>query len=275
MTESEGDARISLAVVGEDHLHALLAKNLTDHVWLTLVHNHDAPWLETLDQHRRWYVLPHLGGAGYLDSHKTGAELWPPEIKPRLQRRLGGVPLAAGAHRLLEWRALFALQSPPPEMVVVLLDTDGRDDLAPEVMRVLTWAAGEPGPRLVVGLPAPEAEAWLVAGWRPTTSAETQRSADAQKLLSFDATQHPEKLTSHPNTALQDAKRVVQFVILGEGDTLVACSSRAPRPQEAVVAVGALLARLGPQPAYQRCGLAHFIEQLDTQLTQVLRSHWP
>ncbi|HET7501735.1 MAG TPA: hypothetical protein VFK02_12045 [Kofleriaceae bacterium] len=125
------------------------------------------------------------------------------------------------------WRKillLFCHTDPRPDVVVLVRDLDGYRDRRGGLEQVcdrLTW----PFP-IVVAAPAPEIEAWIVSGFAPTDADERVRLEEVRAELSFDPTQQSHRLTSHPDTARTDAKRVLSRLCLDDREREQCCLER-------------------------------------------------
>ena len=97
--------------------------------------------------------------------------------------------------------------------------------------------------------PQPEVEAWHVSGFVPDV-AEQKRLEALRGELSFDPTTQSERLTSHPNDAPRDAKRVLARL----------CGADRER-QERCLCDRALLRQRG-----QHNGLAAFLDEVDERI---------
>lgn len=109
------------------------------------------------------------------------------------------------------WRKVllqFCHAKPRPDVVVLVRDSDGKADRRlglEQVRRLLQW----PFP-VVFGLADPEIEAWLVCGFEPMNADEGKRLDELCRELSFNPIQQSHRLTSRPNAARTDAKRVLK-----------------------------------------------------------------
>lgn len=108
------------------------------------------------------------------------------------------------------WRSvlmLFCRSEPRPDAVLLVRDLDGYAERLAGIDQI---RAGYPWPfALVVATPQPEIEAWEITGHVPRSDAERQRLAAMSAQISFDPTTRSHRLTSHPNDAMTDAKRVL------------------------------------------------------------------
>jgi hypothetical protein len=76
---------------------------------------------------------------------------------------------------------------------------------------------------IVVAAPDPEIEAWIVSGFVPGNEDERARLELVRRDLSFDPTLQSHLLTSHPNDAVTDAKRVLSRLCEDDCDREDAC----------------------------------------------------
>jgi hypothetical protein len=81
--------------------------------------------------------------------------------------------------------------------------------------------------KIVIATPEPEIEGWLVSGFVPSNDAERARLEQVRRDLSFDPTLQSHRLTSHPNTAATDTKRVLSRLCEDDPDREQACLAHA------------------------------------------------
>lgn len=272
------DGTVGVAVVGEDEVHRALAMGLFDGALAAMAAERGADWLEPATS-RTWLVYD--GGArerrGYYDSHRE--DPLPGPVGRRVQPTgfIDGRPAGPGASKLRHLYLLHSLQANPPDVVVLLMDTDGDHELVASAEQIRTFVQRfDSPPLLVIGTPHRDAEGWLfVAPVEPGEA--TKRLAQARTALSFDPTQQPERLTASPNDAVTDAKRVLRFVVLGEGTELARGRPRSapPSPAEADELVERLAARLDRAATYEACGLARFVRDLHAAVATTFRDSLP
>ena len=228
---------IVLGLACEDGGHYLAVTTLVDAVLVR-----DVGWLvsDTVEHCREW--------RGYERGQpwsKCGRDDAPRafEIDGRrvsLHGPIDGAPLKHGARMWREvlWR--FTLLDPRPDVVVLAQDGDGRrhDRLGglDQVRRAasLRWPF-----RIVVAMPEPEIEAWHVAGFEPGNEAEHATLARVRADLSFDPRIESHKLTSQPNDAATDAKRVLARLCGSDTDREAACLDDHDRLRDRGAANGA------------------------------------
>lgn len=117
---------------------------------------------------------------------------------------------APGADDAVMFRKLFQLlasDDQPPDIAVVARDLDGNEDRRigfQQAARARAW------PFDIVGaLAQPEAEAWLVATWRPADVDERDRHGEVKQACSLDPVTESHRLTSTAHTR-RDAKVVLE-----------------------------------------------------------------
>jgi hypothetical protein len=223
-------------IVGEDGLHHVLAKALSDAALDAAMSRHD--WFE-VDHHR---------------VHRTG-----PVANVRVHGHLDGKPIGPGGARLRSDVVSAMREAPRPAMVVVVVDSDGErsKDKMEAAERVAAWAASQ-GWAVAIGVANPEAEAWLMLV--DPSVAERQRFELATRALEFDPRREPHRLSSKPDSG-KDAKRVARFVFLEEAAEIARCRSVAFPACDAKPLAKRLCDR--STPAHGReCGLAPFREAL-------------
>lgn len=163
---------------------------------------------------------------GVRDLLRTKLKL--PPGRPLFQDSAG--PLRGHPHARLaaDVVTLAEMTLLPGSLIFVLEDTDGKKDRVDAAKAALAWFAEKPrkSKALVIGCPEQDAEGWVVAGLAGDPALKERRRR-AKKRLSFDPCLEPERLTSAPNEALQDAKRVLAF-LLGDEDRLEDATSKAP-----------------------------------------------
>jgi hypothetical protein len=152
----------------------------------------------------------------------------------------------------------------PPEVLVVLRDTDGGKggDVLGAIERARNWFAtsGRKTPRaLVLGAPHPEVEAWVIRGLRDDPAAAPKR-ARASETLRFDPCGEPERSTSSPDDALTDSKRVLQFLRCS-GETLGAAPPTALPPAEHADVLARAVPTMIAADTTDGTGLAAFVHE--------------
>jgi hypothetical protein len=260
------DSRILVAIAGEDQAHRVLAMRLLDEVLLERAAG-DWPEREQLDQARvwcGWLELPDAPESERYYQFKTLDEDLRRQM-PRFFRvtRIDDQP-AGEATWFISLYQLFALRQPRPDALIGMVDTDD-PDLHQAADRAIHYVKERLGSPMVLafGLPYRDAEAWFVAGLVDVPA----RLAEARRELHFDPQREPDRLTSQPNAALTDAKRVLRF-LLGEGATLQeAPSVAAPDPE------GLAVRTLRDLPLLERAeatGLARFVARLRSGLAPLI-----
>jgi hypothetical protein len=122
------------------------------------------------------------------------------------------------------WRhvlMLFCHCEPRPEVVLLVRDMDGYRDRKKGMEQVrngLRWPFA-----VVIAAPEPEIEAWHVAGFIAADAKEREALDQLRRSLSFDPTLQSHRLTSHPNDAATDAKRVLDALCGGGRDRRLRC----------------------------------------------------
>lgn len=113
-------------------------------------------------------------------------------------------------HEAGMWRKtllLFCHSTPRPDAVLLLRDLDGhatRREGMEQAARGFQWPFA-----IAIAAPQPEVEAWWVSGFTAETPTEHKTLRALAGELSFDPTTSSHRLTSHPNDASTDAKRVL------------------------------------------------------------------
>jgi hypothetical protein len=212
---------VTIGVVCEDQGHARLVTTLVDRALLA-----EHTWLDGVLEHCRTYVGKDAGNTWYKFHPADAHDLAPLTLEGRripVHGHIGGKPLKPEASM---WRKILLMlthANPRPNVVVLARDIDGYPERRGGVDQVrsgLKW----PFPVAFAG-PEPEVEAWYVAGFVPNGKAEHEELEKVRKELSFDPTTESHRLTSHPNEAQTDAKRVLERLSAGDPDREVECLS--------------------------------------------------
>ncbi|MBN2195247.1 MAG: hypothetical protein JW751_20690 [Polyangiaceae bacterium] len=197
--------QLLVGVACEDDGHFSVVTRLVDE---TVLAAHD--WLDgVLDDCRSWRDVH--GNPGWYKYDPDDAQILRPiEIDgKRIARHghIGGEPLKPEARMWRNVLLLFSRAEPRPEVVILARDLDGDQRRRAGLVQVRD---GLPWPfRVVVAAAQPEVEAWRVAGFVPIDERERATLAEVRTDLSFDPTVQSHRLTSHPNDAATDAKRVL------------------------------------------------------------------
>jgi len=194
-----------IGLVCEDHGHFSAVTRLVDaalvagHAWLDGILEDCRKWRGLADD-EPWYKYDPADANDLRPIVLDGRRVAP-------HGHIGGVPLKPEAGMWRRALMLLCDREPRPDVVVLARDLDGypeRREGIDQVVANLPWPF-----KITVAAPQPEIEAWFVSGFVPTDAAEKQRLADLSRDLSFDPTLRSERLTSHPNDATTDAKRVL------------------------------------------------------------------
>lgn len=275
--------KVVVAVVGEDRVHHALAVALFDAILLELPDVRKAR-LKDAASVRDWApVVAGPADALFYDSHRDDPLPGPRHRENRARGYIHGKPVQPGAAKLRRLYLLHAYQPQPPDLVVILQDTDNDPRLLDGAAQVAAlakddWERASPTrkpPRLVIGLPHRDAEGWFFAAPVPADAAA--RLQTAKKVLNFDPSVQPERLTSRPNHAPADAKRVVRFVLLNDGSTIGegTPASRPPDPDEAAELAGRVASDLKRLSSFEKCNMAPFIRELRAAVGDVFASQLP
>lgn len=211
-----------IGFAGEDENHFRVATALIDDA---LVANID--WVrDVLESCREWRGL-HASERWYKYTPDDACDLRPVTIggvtiKP--QGRIAGEPLKPEAGMWRKVLLLFCHAEPRPDIVVLVRDLDGypgRREGIEQVCNHLPW----PFP-IAIAAPEPEIEGWMVSGFVPKNGDEHARLEQLCSELFFDPTLHSHGLTSHPNDAATDAKRVLLRLCEDDREREHACLGR-------------------------------------------------
>ena len=279
------DGRVTVAIAGEDHVHRALAMALFDGVLLDVA-GPDADWLMPTSNIRAWRALhpqddrPEHHRFYKLNNYRKDL---PDRASTTLggrriasHGRLGGVPLGPAGAMLRSLVILFYEAQPRPDVLLVLIDTDG-DLRRQESARHVLAHVNTPELPVVFGLTHQDGECWLLAGTAPDTPETQQRWVSARTVLGFDPSREPERLTARPNDAVTDAKRVLRFLLLGEGARLAQGipDSTAPAIDEADRLSAQLRARLRAVEGMTACGLEDFLRDLRAAILTAFDAYLP
>jgi len=230
---------------------------------------HRVPWLQDSqgldtwsDVAVRYHPDEDAGNRPWFDVHRVVAHREELGIKPS-RGHFGGQPAKAGAKMLLSIarivRALRMKAGPdsPIEALVLVWDMDrqGRDRVSG-----LKQARTDPSMpndfEVLIGCPDPMREAWVLAGFSPSTAEEQQRLDDERQALGFAPNEHPHRLTASDEAAKKNPKRVVASLLGGvDPERDAECLSvRSPERWELLHTRG------------RECGLADFLDEIDATL---------
>jgi hypothetical protein len=211
-----------IAFAGEDENHFRVVTALVDDALVTSI-----DWVrDALESCRAWRGL--YGEERWYKYDPDDANDLRPltiagvTIKP--QGRIAGEPLKPEAGMWRKVLLLFCHRDPRPDIVVLARDLDGypdRRDGLEQVCTALAWPFA-----IVAATPEPEIEGWIVSGFVPGDDGERRSLEQLRRELSFDPTLHSHRLTSHPNDAATDAKRVLSRLCNGDADRENICLAR-------------------------------------------------
>ena len=232
--------------------------------------NQGAAWCEQADAAVVFVGLSEQG-LGFFDHRHTRKELR--EALGLLPGRpmftddaatLRGSPAAKYFADILR---LAELRAKPPEAVVILRDTDDDADVVPGSELAICWFHERVRKisAVVIGTPHRDAEGWLVAGLHHD-EAVTERRDYTRRKLGFDPCTSPERLSSAPNNAPQDAKRVLAF-LLGDGQKLSEVPSRPPHPKTSAGILDEALKNVEElERRTNKCGLSALLRAVNTEI---------
>jgi|JI6StandDraft_1071083.scaffolds.fasta_scaffold242008_1 hypothetical protein len=244
---------MSTLVVGvacEDNGHFFAVSKLVDaalisrHTWLDGIIEDCRRWHGLADD-RRWYKYDKDDACDLRPIVLDGRTIAP-------SGHIAGVPLKPEAGMWRRTLLLFCHCEPRPDVVVLARDLDGyprRREGMEQAALNLRWPF-----KIAIATAQPEVEAWVVSGFVPKDAAERERLRELREQLSFDPTAQSERLTSHPNDAGTDAKRVLSRL----------CGDDVER-QGQCLDDRALLLRRGAGN-----GLSAFLAEIDQQIVPAL-----
>ncbi len=256
-----------VAIVGEDTVHAVLLCCLLRQVireaarelgqeWIVENLIADPAFVGPTDLHS---FIPGLHYRCSISSAPARGPSATIDGRPiKLRGHLDGSPIGPEGQK---WRhLLLEVLSDAPDVVLIAKDTDGRPESLDGLRRVARYYAEADSSRvIVVAAPHRDAEGWLVAGFVPTPAThETKTLATVRRDLNFDPTTSPERLTSHPNDAPTDAKRVLRQLL-----NLAPIVSMPPSPEDCALLQERLLGDLALLRARNaESGLTTFLDDL-------------
>ncbi len=265
---------LGVLILAEDTAHAAIADGLTHAVLCEVARERHADWIaDALSLLMRWKgekdLEPHLQGVRYTPWPRAFAESdsLPPVVEidgVRLKTRghYKGQPLKTGAaayRKALLWA--YSEQYPLDAMILVK-DTDGKSESLDGLWQVIDIVSRP----IILAAPHRDAEAWFVAGLRPEEGTEESvRLEQIRGELSFDPCEEPHRLTSSPNTANTDAKRVLRRILHDEDASRPIELDRQAAVAERCFSDLALLRERGVAT-----GLVAFLEQIEARLYPLL-----
>ncbi|HRG95111.1 MAG TPA: hypothetical protein PLR99_02610 [Polyangiaceae bacterium] len=241
-------AAITIGVACEDQGHFSVVTSLVDAASIAA---HD--WLDgILEDCRSWRGVDE-GTAWYKPDPEDARNLRPVTrngVTVRTHGHIQGVPRKAEAAM---WRAvlmLFCTVEPTPDVVVLARDMDGyeRREGLDQVRNGIGWPFS-----IAFAAPEPETEAWLVSGFIPRDDTERAALSALRSELSFDPSTESHRLTSHPNDATTDAKRVLRRLTGDDAERRAACLTN----RDVLRARGA------------KNGLARFLDEIEEHVVPV------
>ena len=173
-------------------------------------------------------TLPHLCRWCGLDVASDHLP-WPSvlqEAKRRSIRAFGGFRGGVGVfdqHRARLAKRLFMTLDEPPEALLLVRDTDDEDGRAASLEQLR--GAGDPKPRLLLALPHPKLECWILAGFDPGSETEEARLRRERTRLGFDPRQKAERLTAEGKKGKLNAKKTLVNLSGGDSEREARCWS--------------------------------------------------
>jgi hypothetical protein len=211
-----------IGFAGEDKNHFRVVTALVDDALVASI-----GWVrDILESCRTWRGL-HGDELWYKYAPEDAYDLRPMTIdgvRFAPQGWIAGEPLKLEAGMWRRVLMMFHDRKPRPDIVVLARDLDGfpgRRAGSEQVCKGLRWPF-----KIVIATPEPEIEGWIVSGFTARNDDERARLEHIRKELSFDPTVHSHRLTSHPNDALKDAKRVLSRLCNGDPEREETCLAR-------------------------------------------------
>jgi hypothetical protein len=210
-----GSAAYTFAVVCEAPADLRLVADLADRVFC-----HEVEWIdpESLDLHRLWR------GLELKDSHLE----WHWVRRIAKEQHLGGPhghfkekPGTLDAAMARKALLLLSDATNPPDAVVLVRDTDGREERRRGLMQardVKPWPF-----EIVLAVAHTKRECWVLAGFDPCSESEENVLAELRRELGFDPRVQAVELTAAAPNAPRNAKRVLDRLIGGNRDREADC----------------------------------------------------
>lgn len=215
-------AEIRARIAGEDQMHRSLAQEALEREALR---TGDVLLYEGIDRGGDFFTAK-----GVRERLRQRLNL--PPHKPLFFSDVGALRGHPDAVGMVDVVRLSECDGGEGHLIVLLADTDGKPERIAAAEAARRWFTEKPrkAAALIVGTPHRDAEAWVVAGLIDDEDGPLlSQRRKAARLLTFDPCASPERLTSAPNDADTDAKRVLCF-LLGDEDHLRHTPSRPPAP---------------------------------------------
>lgn len=237
-------SELRLFLVAEDRWHFTTVCKLVDRVLVEAI-----DWIDegTVEHLRGWAGF---GTQSYLSSTSAFREAKSRGFKPYGKFNGGpGAPDAASTRAAL----LLALDNAAvPEVVVIARDLDGEPSRRTGIQQAC--AEGNWPFAIVVALPEPEVEAWLIAGFIPKDEQERLLVESLRIDLHFNPTEAPHRLQSTNTGSAKDAKSVLGRL--------------APDPERQEECLDAPLAHLR-LTRYEATGLVAFLDGIGEKIVPI------
>lgn len=238
------DGLVLLFLAGEDRQHRQVCGELADRVFRETI-----GWLGdlNLDHVRRWQgrtaeepYYPHKQAKE--DAGKLGF---------RAHGFIDGKPAGPEAHWL---RCILEVaRAVSPHAVVIARDLDGKPERR-ESFETVVRCFPPPFPVVYAG-PAPEIEAWLIAGYEPLDVSEQRQLDDIVRELGFSPIAEPERLTSTARGHAGDTKKVCERLMAQNERREASCLDNLARLRE----------RGGG------CGVKAYLDDVEEKIVRILR----
>lgn len=237
---------VRVGIACEDNGHFAVATRLVDdtlivaHAWMDDIIASCRSW-HGLREGEHWYKYDPADAYDLRAIEVDGQRIAP-------QGHIAGAPLKPEAAMWRKVLLLFCHAAPRPDVVILVRDLDGypdRRDGLNQVRNGLPWPF-----KIVAATAQPEIEAWRVSGFVPATARERGILTQVRSDLSFDPTTESHRLTSHPNDAATDAKRVLDLL----------CDSNQERHDACLVDLSLLCSRGATN------GVRAFLDEVDEHI---------
>lgn len=274
---------LRIAIACEDQAHRALATFLADRVLLDEAGLRAADWVngDSIDYYRFYCGLDEGSGHDEATAHRRfyslsharrDAEAFGDRVrignKPvKLRGSIDGKPLEPEAQFWRRVLVLFGALPRPPDVLIVVHDTDGDLNRLRGLEQAL--AVHEVFP-VITATPHQDAEAWFLAGFVPQDKMERSRLEERKRELGFYPNEAAHRLTAHPNDSRKDAKRVLRILFFGENASKPPTLEELPEVCERALSDLALLEQRGVE-----CRLVEFIRQLRHILVPLVLSGSP
>lgn len=205
---------VSIAIICEADADRRIGCDLADRVFCAQV---EGVTPATLNTHRIWR------GLGRGDAYLEVTKIWSIAKRKNIKAHghFGGQPGEPDARMARKAFLLLVRSDPPPQAVVLVRDSDNyleRRAGWEQAREYRNW----PFP-VVLGLPHPMRECWVLSGYDPRNAAERKKLAAVQKDLKLDPCVDSHRLAAKSKTEKRHAKNVLKRLVASGSTREAAC----------------------------------------------------